>query len=185
MSSAASIRNGVDVGQLMGAIDAVKSDPANGKLTFTVKSRWKGGLTSEHQPAGYSVGPQAGHHGTNHMIHIDEPKEILGTDTGMSPAEVILSSLGSCLAVGYAANAAAMGIDLDEVTLELTGNGSLEGFMNLNNQRPGLRNIAIKTHVKSRNATPDQIKQLHDFVNSHSPVWDTIANPVKISSELT
>src|SRR5205823_4211926 len=158
----------------MAAIEAVKSDPNNGKLTFVVNSQWKGGLQSDHQPGTYRVGPQSGTHSAKHTIRIDEPREILGTDTGMSPAEIILGALGACLSVGYAANAAAMGIDLDEVNIEVTGQGSLEGFMNLRNQRPGLSNIAVKATVKAKNASPQQLKELHDFVNSHSPIWDTI-----------
>jgi len=168
----------------MTAIEAVKTDRANGKLVFTVKSKWKGGLQSEHQPGTYCVGPQQGTHRVNHTLRVDEPAEILGTDTGMSPAEIILSALGACLSVGYSANAAAMGIDLDEISLEITGQGSLEGFMNLRNQPPGLTNVAVKAHLQSRNASPEQLQNLHDYVNSHSPIWDTIANPVKVTSQL-
>ena len=186
MSTEASgpVRNGIDVGQLMTAIEAVKSDPANGRLTFVVNSRWKGGLRSEHQPGTYCVGSQSAMHGKAHTLLVDEPPEVLGTDAGMSPAEVIMSALGSCLSVGYSANAAAMGIDIDEISLEITGEGSLEGFMNLRDQKPGLTGISIKANVKSRNATPKQLQDLHDYVNAHSPIWDTIANPVKITSEL-
>ena len=42
------IKNGVNVDNLMTAIEAVKDDPANGKLTFTVRSSWKDGLKAEH-----------------------------------------------------------------------------------------------------------------------------------------
>jgi len=184
-SQPTSVRNGVDVNQLMTAIEAVKKDPKSGELKFVVRSTWKGGLKAEHQPLTYTVGPQKGQHSSTFTLRTDEPREILGTDTGMSPAEVILGALGACLAVGYAANAAAQGIDLDQVTVELTGNGNLEGFMNLNNKRAGLSNISIKTHLKSRNSSPKQLKDLHDYVNEHSPIWDTIANPVKITSELS
>jgi uncharacterized OsmC-like protein len=178
------VRNGVDVGQLMNAIEAVKSDPANGKLTFTVRSKWNGGLQSEHHPAGYCVGPQTGTHLASHSLRTDEPREILGSDTGMSPFEIILSALGSCLTVGYAANAAALGIDIDEISIEVTGQGSLEGFMNLRNQRPGISNISVKTEVKAPKATKEQLQQLHDYVNAHSPIWDTIANPVAVQSQI-
>ena len=59
----------------------------------------------------------------------------------------------------------------------------LEGFMNLREQAPGLNGITVKTHVKS-DASPEKLQELHDYVNEHSPIFDTIANPVKISSEL-
>ncbi|PQP33599.1 osmotically inducible protein OsmC, partial [Desulfobacteraceae bacterium SEEP-SAG9] len=94
------------------------------------------------------------------------------------------SSLAACLTVGYAANAAAMGIDIDEMSFEITGNGSLEGFMNIGDSRPGLNDINIKAHIKS-SAPEAKLQELHDYVNTHSPIWDTIQNPVKVKSELS
>jgi uncharacterized OsmC-like protein len=175
--------NGVNVEDLMTAIDAVKSDPANGKLTFKVSSKWTGGFRSEHTPQEYVVGPETGKHAKDHTLSTDEPYQILGSDSGISPAETLLTSLASCLAVGYAANAAAMGINIEELCFEVVGNGSLEGFMNLRDQAPGLNGITVKTHVKS-DASAEKLQELHNFVNEHSPIFDTLINPVKISSEL-
>ncbi len=178
------VRNGVNVDDLMTAIEAVKEDPANGRLTFTVRSQWKGGLKAEHQTEAYRVGAETADHATTHTLLTDEPREILGGDAGISPAETLISSLAACLAVGYAANAAAQDIELEELRFEITANGSLEGFMNLGDMRPGLSDLTIKTHVKAANASKEQIQQLHDYVNEHSPIWDTISNPVRISSSL-
>ena len=108
------IKNGVNVDDLIMAIEGVKNDPANGKLTFTVLSKWKNGFKAEHTSANFVVGKESGTHTHNHTVRTDEPKEILGEDSGISPAETLLSSLAACLTVGYAANAAAMGIDIDE-----------------------------------------------------------------------
>jgi uncharacterized OsmC-like protein len=177
------IKNGVDVDQLKQAIGAVEADPTNGKLQFQVRSEWLGGFRARHTTAGYSVGTQQGTREKNHVLVTDEPKEILGGDGGISPAETLLSALASCLAVGYAANAAAMDIDLDEVTFEITGVGSLEGFMNLNDARPGLGGIRIQARIKS-SAPAAKLQELHDYVNAHSPILDTICNPVSIESEV-
>jgi uncharacterized OsmC-like protein len=176
-------RNGVDVDKLVSVIEEVKRNPAAGKLLFRVKSEWKGGFRAQHTTSSYSVGGQAQEHKKNHTIGSDEPEGILGEDSAISPSEMMLTTLASCLSVGYAANAAAMGIDLKEVSFEITADGSLEGFMNLNNARPGLSGISVKTSIKA-DAPPAKLKELHDYVNSHSPMWDTIANPVKVRSEL-
>jgi len=177
-------KNGVNVTDLMTAIEAVKADPANGKLSFTVHSKWENGFKATHTTGGYTVGPEAGNREKTHTLTTDEPREILGGDGGISPAETLISSLAACLTVGYAANAAAMGIDLDEVKFEITGNGSLEGFMNLHDQRPGLSDLKIKTFIKS-SAPKEKLDELHRYVNDHSPIWDTISNPVRIASELS
>jgi uncharacterized OsmC-like protein len=177
------IRNGVNVDELTTAIEAVKSDPENGKLTFSVRSHWKGGLKAEHTTGDYVIGREAGKHAKNHTLATDEPKEVLGADSGISPAETLLSSLASCLAVGYAANAAALGIDIDDMSFEISGKGSLEGFMNIGDARPGLSDISIKASIKS-SAPEEKLQELHEYVNAHSPIWDTICNPVKVTSEL-
>jgi uncharacterized OsmC-like protein len=177
------VRNGVNLEDLMTAIEAVKTDPANGNLTFTVTSKWKGGFASKHTTSNYVVGKDAGKRAKSHSISTDEPKEVLGGDSGISPAETLISSLAACLSVGYAANAAAMGIDLDELSFEITGHGSLEGFMNIGGKRPGLDQISIKTHIKS-SAPAEKLRELHNYVNEHSPIWDTICNPVKITSRV-
>jgi len=177
------IRNGVNVDDLMAAIEAVKMDPANGKLTFTVKTKWTGGFKANHRTSDFVVGKEAGNRAKHHAISTDEPKEVLGSDTGISPAETLISSLAACLTVGYAANAAALGIDLDELSFEITGNGSLEGFMNIGDERPGLSHLTVKTIIKS-GAPAEKLQELHDYVNSHSPIWDTICNPVKIESQI-
>lgn len=183
MSVVQNVRNGVDVNQLTTAIEAVKTDPANGQLTFSVRSKWTGGFTAEHTPSSYQVGRSAGEHAHPCTIRTDEPQEILGRDSGISPAETLLAALASCLTVGYAANAAARGIDLQEVRFEITGKGSLEGFMNLGTSRPGLTDVTVRTHLTA-NAPKAQLQELHDYVNSHSPIWDTIANAVKVKSTL-
>ncbi len=177
------VRNGVDLDQLTAAVEAVKQDAANGKLMFTLSTEWKSGFKARHRTGAYVVGRNPASHVRDHELQTDEPREILGGDSGISPAETILSSLAACLSVGYAANAAAMGIDLDALRFEITANGSLEGFMNIGDRRPGLSDVSIKAIVKS-SAPPEKLQELHDYVNSHSPIWDTICNPVKITSEL-
>ena len=175
--------NGVDVDRLTGLIENVKKDPGQASLTFRVVSEWKGGFRAQHVTSAYTVGYQTKDHARNHSVATDEPEAILGGDTGISPAETILASLASCLTVGYAANAAAMGIDIEELSFEITGRGDLQGFMNLGGVRPGLSSVSVKTHIKS-DAPKEKIKELHDYVNNHSPIWDTIRNPVKIEAEL-
>jgi uncharacterized OsmC-like protein len=177
------IRNGVNVPNLLEAIEAVKMDKENGKLTFKVDTNWTGGFKADHTTSDFAVGKEPGSRDKAHTVSTDEPNEILGSDSGISPAETLITSLAACLTVGYAANAAAMGIDLDELSFEITGNGSLEGFMNIGDARPGLSDLNIKAHIKS-SAPAEKLQELHDYVNEHSPIWDTICNPVQVKSSM-
>lgn len=179
------IRNGVDVDKLGGMVEAVKNDPSLAALKFTMHSEWKGGLRAQHAGGAYTVGTTTTRHKASRSIFTDEPPEVLGTDAGVSPLEMTLAALASCLMVGYAANAAAMGIDLEEVTLDLVGEGDLKGFMNIGTTRPGLSKVSVEAKVRAKNASPEKLRELHDYVNAHSPIWDTLANPVKVESRLT
>jgi hypothetical protein len=55
--------------------------------------------------------------------------------------------------------------------------------MNIGTVRPGLSRISVRAQVRA-NAPPEKIRELHDYVNAHSPIWDTLANPVRIESTL-
>ena len=183
MTVVTTIKNGVDVQRLMTMVEDVKREPWKGRLQFTVRSEWKGGFQARHTPGEYVIGDQAKEHQAQHSVTSDEPPEILGKDAGPSPSELVLSALASCLTVGYAANAAAKGIDLQELRFEINADGDLQGFMNLNDVRPGLTDISLKVYLKA-NAPYEQLQELHDYVNTHSPIWDTISNPVKVRSQL-
>jgi len=180
----ATIRNGVNVDDLLGAIEAVTADAENGSLMFSTSSRWLGGFRARHTAGTYRVGGQPGAHSTDHSVVSDEPAEILGTDQGISPAELVLSSLAACLIVGYAAKAAALGIELEDVSVEISTAGNLEGFMNIREAKPGLESIMVDVTVAT-DAPAEAVAELHEHVNAHSPVWDTLASPVRISSKLT
>lgn len=41
MDTTTTIRNGIDVDQLIGTIDKIKDDPNKGKFTFRASSSWK------------------------------------------------------------------------------------------------------------------------------------------------
>lgn len=177
------IRNGVDVDKMGAMLEAVKRDPKAGALRFSMRSEWKGGLSASHAAGQYTVGTTTSQHRQRRTVTTDEPPEVLGADGGVSPAEMTLAALGSCLMVGYSANAAAMGIDLESVTIDLVGSGDLRGFMNVPGARPGLDAIEVSVDVKA-NAPKAKLQELHDYVNAHSPIWDTLANPVRVSSHL-
>lgn len=72
------------------------------KLSFGGRhSEWKGGLKAQHAVGEYIIGMKNAHHEQTRSITTDEPKEILGSDAGLSPAEMTLAALGSCLMVGF------------------------------------------------------------------------------------
>ena len=175
--------NGVNVEKLGHLVESVRHDPALGRLGFRVTSEWKGGFRARHTTSSYTFGTATTEHTRDHSLESDEPERILGADAGISPSEIILSALSACLAVGWAANAAAMGIELESLRLEVSCEGDIQGFMNLGGVKPGLKNFSVRAYVAS-SAPREKLEELHDYVIAHSPLWDTLASPVDVRSEL-
>ncbi len=166
------IVNGIDVDVLMNAIGGVKEDPELGKRTFQVETNWLSGTRSESKVREFTV-------------VADEPTELGGTDTAPNPVEITLAALGSCLATGFSANAAAMGIEIESMRLVVEGNLDLRGFFGLSEEvRPGFQSIQYTTYIKS-NAPKEKLEALRNHVEKTSPCGDICANQLgKFSSEV-
>jgi OsmC-like protein len=132
MSDTVTIRNGIDVDQLLATIEAIKDDPAVGTFTFRASSRWQDGT--------YNVGEigrfiHAGQDDESRdevfRLEGDEPPVLLGHNKGPNAVELLLQALGFCYAVGYVANAAARGIELTAMEYELEGDLDVRSFLGL------------------------------------------------------
>ena len=97
---------------------------------------------------------------------------------------MVLAALASCLSVGFAYNAAAMGITLNSLEFTLEGDVDLHGFLGLSEEiRPGFGDIRVSCNVVS-DAPREKIQALCDHVQKTSPVLDVIRNPVPVSLSL-
>ena len=138
------IRNGVNVDDLMAAIEAVKMDAADGRLTFTVNTKWKGGFKGEHTTSSYAVGKEAGKRAKPHTLSTDEPNEVLGTDTGsliMGGTKGIGAEL--CYAWPIARFAVeASGLDYREVYGKGIEEDAYEGYLNRSRERIDVFEVA-------------------------------------------
>jgi uncharacterized OsmC-like protein len=178
-----SLLNGVEVSKLMARIEGVRKNPAEGAFTFRVSSRWEGGLKARHTVGDLRLGSEQKHHAARHELTTDLPDCLAGEDTSMGPIEMLIASLSACLLTGYVAHGAAMNIKIQELTVEIRGEGDIAGFFGIGTSKAGLTNVSVKTIVKS-NAPTERLQDLHHFVTTHSPVWDTFTNRVQMESKL-
>ena len=81
---------------------------------------------------------------------IDEPAAFGGTDSAVSPADVVLVALGTCQEIMYVALASTMDIPLDEVKVDVNADLDLNGLMGLDPETPpGLLEMSYDVHIKS------------------------------------
>ena len=102
--------NGIDLGALAEATEAIKQDPANGVVAFRVRTEWTGQTRSETTIDSCTMGGER--IARRHKIVADEPYELLGTDSAPNPQELLMSAVNACMTVGYVAQAAVRGITL-------------------------------------------------------------------------
>ena len=174
--------NGVDVGKLLATVDAIKANPALADFMFRAEAEWKsGGHSRTKIQSFYGAGGEDASRDKPFVLEGDEPPVLLGSNAGPNAVEIMLAGLASCLAVGFAYNAAAQGIQIEELGLRLEGDIDLHGFLGLSEEiRPGYRNIRVTCRVKS-NAPHEKLLALSEHVQKTSPVLDIIRNPVAVS----
>jgi uncharacterized OsmC-like protein len=179
------VRNGIDVEQLLATIDAVKQDAAVGTFTFRAQSHWKDGTHNLGSIDGFvHAGQEDDSRTSPFTLEGDEPPVLLGQNHGPNAVELVLQALGFCYAVGYVANAAAQGIEITRMDYEVEGDLDVRSFLGLDGPRPGFTEIRVTGRVSSPNATDDQLTQLCQYVQDTSPVRDIIANPVPVQTRL-
>ena len=118
-------------------------------------------------------------------IIVDEPPDLGGGDKGANPVELVLVALGTCQEIMYGAMAAMMGIQLDEVKVNLKGALDLKGLFGMDPSiPPGYQKISFETTLKSP-ASDEDLRKLVEAVESHCPVLDTLVRPIEVSGKVT
>lgn len=184
-SAQATVLNGVNVSQLQETVGAIQQNPDLARFQFRATTQWKGGGRSETRIQGFHG---AGGEDTSREQPIvlvgDEPPVLLGENAGANAVEAILHALTSCLAVGFAYNAAARGIQVDALDFDVEGDLDLHAFLGLSEEkRPGYEGIRV-TYRPVTDASREEVVELCEHVQKTSPVLDILRNPVPVEVRL-
>jgi uncharacterized OsmC-like protein len=164
--------NGVRIEQVLALARRVEAEPLVGATTWSASVAWRGAFRSESTVRGFAPIPS------------DEPGALGGDDTAPNPVEQLLAAFGNCLAVGYAANATAAGIEVRDLRIDLEGDLDLQTFLGLNPYgNAGYESIRVAVTIDS-DATPDQLADLHERVVSTSPVGHTLLRSIPVDVRL-
>lgn len=123
--------------------------------------------------------------GDHNPVVVDEPPHLFGENTVPAPGEIALSALGGCLCVGITAVATYREVRLSrlEVFLEADiGNSAAWGAGGAERQPKdmGFQAIRVKVLIEG-DATREQLDDIVQHANFHSPVANTMRNPVAFS----
>lgn len=185
MTTTVKTKNGIDVDQLIQTIEAIQEDPSLGSFTFRASSKWNSGTHNTGQIPGFRhADAEDESRKAPFELEGDEPPVLLGSNKGPNAVELLLQGLAFCYAVGYVANAAAKGIEIESMEYEVEGDFDVRPFLGLDGHRPGFTEIRAKGTVSSPNATQEQLEELCQYVQDTSPVRDSLANAVPVKTTL-
>jgi len=163
--------NEVDLVTVGGLAEAVATEPTNGHTTWSASVEWKGAFRSTARIRHFEP------------IASDEPAGLGGGDSAPNPVEQLLAALGNCLAVGYAANASAAGIELDALRIDVSGDLDLASFLGVRSGHAGFSGITAAVQIDA-DADDEAIAQLHERVIGSSPVGHTLSAEIPVTVTL-
>lgn len=115
-------------------------------------------------------------------VSMDEPKELGGGNTGMNPVEMLLTSLGGCIAICSAAFAGKCDVDLKGISVDLEGDLDPSGFLGLMpDTKKGFQQIRFKLNIDSPSPQAN-IDKLIALIDERCPVSDTLKGVEVIAS---
>lgn len=159
--------NEVDLPAVGSLVQAIQGNPQVAHTIWKSEVTWDGAFRTSARSR--DLAP----------IAFDEPPALGGTDTAPNPVEQILGALGSCLVIGYAANASAAGIELKKLRIDLEGDLDLHTFLGLNDGNAGFSGIKAVVHIES-DADDVALDALHRKVVSTSPVGHSLTREVPV-----
>jgi uncharacterized OsmC-like protein len=177
--------NGVNVNELVQHISAIQEKPNLANFKFRAQSEWINGAHSQTTiQSFYGAGQEDESRTRPFVLEGDEPPVLLGANLAPNAVETVLHALASCLAVGFAYNAAAQGIEVEDLSFEIEGDLDLHAFLGISDaKRPGFSNIDVSYRVRA-DAPREKIEELCSYVQETSPVLDILRNPTNVSVSL-
>lgn len=174
--------NGIDTEALKRTMEAVSRDPSCGMARFHVTTHWMGGTKSETRVEDWQLGGER--MAKDFAIMIDEPAELLGTNTAANPQEYLMAAMNACMMATYVAACSMQGIELESVEIETRGELDLRGFLGLDKAvKPGYDELEYTVRIRG-NGTRAQYEAVHNWVMATSPNYWNMANPIRMKPML-
>jgi uncharacterized OsmC-like protein len=174
------VDNGVNVGALLAAREAMSGAPEAAKFTWKATNRWERGTHSRTVIDGFfGVGAEQSHR-TAFTLDTDHPEIFAAADNGVTPVEMVLAGLAGCLTAGVASVAQNRGVQLRSVTATLQGHMDLAGILGIDpDVRNGFSGITVMYDIDAE-ASREEIEGIVAQSQKRSAVYDVITNPTNV-----
>lgn len=175
--------NDVDVDGIRALDKKLRENPALAKRTVKVHSTWQRGTKAlveigAQEVAGQDAVPRT----RRFFVTMDAPGGLGGVDAAPTAAESLVGAFAGCLISGIATNAALFDVPIDAITVDMQADIDFRGLLGHDKSvRNGFGDIRYTVTIQSP-APEEKVRKCKETIDRKSPVADTIANPVKISS---
>jgi len=137
-----------DVQALRDTAQAISNDPALGATTFSSTSSWQRDSLVESTIHDFRVGGAACTRSRAHRVVTDLPPELFGGDQGATPLELALSGLTACITTTTAVRAAAAGVILRSLRVDVEGDLDLRPFLDVTEEvRVGFQRVRLVVRI--------------------------------------
>ncbi len=178
------VDNGVNVGALLGAREALTATPEGAQFKWRATCEWVKGTHSHSSVTSFfGLGAEQKHR-SEFTFDADHPEIFASEDLGATPVELVLVGLASCLTAGVAAVAQNRGIQLRSVESKLEGSMDIRGILGIDNDvRNGYDDIKVTFKIDA-DASKKDIEAIVAQSQKRSAVYDVITNPVNVTVEV-
>jgi uncharacterized OsmC-like protein len=176
--------NDVDVEGVKALDKRIRENPALGKRTVKVRSTWQRGVKALVEIGPQEIGGQSAVPPTRKFfVTMDAPGGLGGVDAAPTAAESLVGAFAGCLISGVATNAALFDVPIDAITIDMEADIDFRGlFGHDKSVRNGFGDIRYTVTIQSP-APEEKVRRCKETIDRKSPVADTIANPVNVSSK--
>lgn len=173
--------NGVNVGALIAAREALADAPQAAQFKWRAACEWKDGTHSHSTVEGfYGLGQEQARK-TTFKFDADHPEVFASEDRGATPVEYVLVGLASCLTAGIAAVAQHRNIQLRSVKATIEGDMDIQGILGVDSDvRNGFNGIKV-TYDIDADAKREDIEALVAQSQKRSAVYDIVTNPTNVT----
>ena len=130
----------------------------------------------------------SGYHATMHVtdgqvVLADEPQRYGGEGMGITPEDLLLTAVGSCLLATYIAGLSAASINVEHLRLSVSGRVNFRVAFAVEPGSPGFEDIKVVVDLQT-DAPEGKVVELLEKLYKTAPIPDTIMRPVSIKVEI-
>jgi uncharacterized OsmC-like protein len=118
-------------------------------------------------------------------VRTDMPPAVGGDATGFPPGWLLRAGLASCTGSVIAMRAASVGVKLDTLEVTVTSESDIRGMIGVDDKvSAGLRGLKMHVKIAAANASEEQLREIVQWADAHSPVASTLRESPKLRLEI-